>query len=151
MPTRSVPFAIKDAVAQEIQRLESVRILKKVEFSRWATPVVPVPKRDGSFRICGDFKVTLNLALEVDQHPIPKPEDIFASLAGGELFTTLDLSQAYQQLLLDEVFGVGHGEHSSGVVPLQPVTLWGCLCPCNRPEDNGSAVKWPDRSEMLPR
>ena len=91
VPARSVPFAIKDAVAQEIQRLESVGILKKVEFSRWATPVVPVPKRDGSFRICGDFKVTLNPALEVDQHPIPKPEDIFASLAGGELFTTLDL------------------------------------------------------------
>ena len=63
---------------------------------------MPVPKRDGSFRICGDFKVTLNPALEVDQHPIPKPEDIFASLAGGELFTTLDLSQAYQQLLLHE-------------------------------------------------
>ena len=102
VPARSVPFAIKDAVAQEIQRLESVGILKKVEFSRWATPVVPVPKRDGSFRICGDFKVTPNPALEVDQHPIPKPEDIFASLAGGELFTTLDLSQAYQQLLLDE-------------------------------------------------
>ena len=102
VPARSIPFAIKDAVAQEIQHLESVGILKKVEFSRWATPVVPVLKRDGSFRICGDFKVTLNPALEVDQHPIPKPEDIFASLAGGELFTTLDLYQAYQQLLLDE-------------------------------------------------
>ena len=102
VPARSVPFAIKDAVAQEIQCLESVGILKKVEFSHWATTVVPVPKRDGSFRICGDFKVTLNPALEVDQHPIPKPEDIFASLAGGELFTTLDLYQAYQQLLLDE-------------------------------------------------
>ena len=102
VPARPVPFAIKDAVTQEIQRLESVGIVKKVEFSRWATQVVPVPKRDGSFRICGDFKVTLNPALEIDQHPIPKPEDIFASLAGGELFTTLHLSQAYQQLLLDE-------------------------------------------------
>ena len=61
-----------------------------------------MPKRDGSFRICGDIKVTLNPALEIDQHPIPTPEDIFASLAGGELFTTLDLPQAYQQLLLDE-------------------------------------------------
>ena len=102
VPARSVPFAIKDAVAQEIRCLESVGILKKVEFSHWATTVVPVPKRDGSFRICGDFKVTLNPTLEIDQHPIPKPEDIFASLAGGELFTTLDLYQAYQQLLLDE-------------------------------------------------
>ena len=82
--------------------MESVGILKKVEFSHWPTPLVPVPKRDGSFRICVDFKVTLNPALEIDQHPIPKPEDIFASLAGGESYTTLDLSQAYKQLLLDE-------------------------------------------------
>ena len=67
-----------------------------------ANPVVPVPKKDGTFRIYGDFKVTLNPALEIGQQPIPKPEDIFASLAGGELFTMLNLSQAYQQLLLDE-------------------------------------------------
>ena len=77
-------------------------MVTKVEFSHWATPIVPVPKKDGTFRICGDFKVTVNPALEVDQHPIPKPEDIFASLAGGHHFSTLDLSQAYQQLLLDD-------------------------------------------------
>ena len=74
----------------------------KVEFSHWATPVVPVPKKDGTFRICGDFKVTLNPALKVVQRPLSKPEEIFASLAGGQQFSTLDLTQAYQQLLLDE-------------------------------------------------
>ena len=58
-------------------------------------------KRGGSFTICEDFKVTLNPALEIDHYPIPKPEDSSTSLAGGELFTTLDLSQAYKQLLLD--------------------------------------------------
>ena len=73
-----------------------------MEFSCWATPIVPVPKKDGTFRICGDFKVTVSPALEVDQHPIPKPEDIFDSLAGGQHFSTLDLSQAYQQLLHDD-------------------------------------------------
>ena len=102
VPARSVPFAIKDAIAQDLERLQSLGIIEKVEFSRWATPIVPVPKRDGTFRICGDFKVTLNPVLQVDQYPIPKPEDIFVSLAGGKLFTTLDLSQAYQQLMMDE-------------------------------------------------
>ena len=99
---RPVPFAIKDALARELEHLEDVGVLTKVEFSRWATPIVPVPKKDGTFRICGDFKVTVNPALEVDQHPIPKPEDIFASLSGGQRFSTLDLTQAYQQLVLDE-------------------------------------------------
>ena len=84
-----MPFAIKDALARELEHLEDEGVLTKVEFSRWATPIVPVPKNDGKFRICGDFKVTVNPALEVDQHPIPKPEDIFASLSGGQRFSTL--------------------------------------------------------------
>ena len=78
---------------------EDEGVFTKVEFSRWATPIVPVPKKDGAFHICGDF---VNPALEVDQHPIPKPEDILASLFGGQRFSTLDLTQAYQQLVLDE-------------------------------------------------
>lgn len=39
---------------------------------------------------------------EVDQYPIPKPQDLFTNLAGGEKFTKLDLSQAYQQVELEE-------------------------------------------------
>ena len=40
--------------------------------------------------------------MEIDQYPLPKPEDLFATLAGGKKFTKLDLSQAYQQLALDD-------------------------------------------------
>ena len=58
-------------------------VLEKVEFSRWETPIVMFSKSDGTFCLCGDFKVTLNAVLEVDPHPIPKLEDTFASLAGG--------------------------------------------------------------------
>ena len=43
----------------------------------------------------------MNAALEVAQHPLRKPEEIFPSLAVGQL-TTLDISQAYQQLVLDD-------------------------------------------------
>lgn len=38
--------------------------------------------------------------LKVDQYPIPTPEDLFSKLAGGKRFTKLDLSQAYQQMIL---------------------------------------------------
>ena len=60
-------------------------------------------KSDGSVRICGDFKVTLNSVSKLDHHPIPRIEDLFATLGGGKLFSKLDISQAYQQLEFDEV------------------------------------------------
>ena len=99
---RTVPFAIKGAIEQELDRLEATGVIQKVTHSEWAAPIVPVPKKDGKFRICGDYKVTINQALDVDQYPLPKPEDLFATLAGGKTFSKLDLSQAYQQLMLDE-------------------------------------------------
>ena len=70
--------------------------------SEWAVPIVAVSKKDEKFRICGDYKVTVNQALEIDQYPLPKPEDLFATLAGGKKLTKLDLSQAYQQLVLED-------------------------------------------------
>ena len=82
--------------------MEKQGILEPVTHSNWAAPIVAVPKKDGSFRICGDYKVTVNQVLDVEQYPLPKPEDLFATLAGGKLFSKLDLSQAYLQLPLDE-------------------------------------------------
>ena len=98
---RSVPFAVKDEIEAELNRLESAGILVKVDHSPWAAPIVAVPQKDGKIRICGDYKVTVNQALEVDQYPLPKPKELFATLAGGQKFSKLDLSQAYQQLILD--------------------------------------------------
>ena len=75
-------------------------MLKKISHSEWASPVVPVSKADGSIRICGDYKVTVNPVLQVDQFPMPRPEDLFVTLAGGRKFSKLDLTHAYQQVLL---------------------------------------------------
>ena len=44
----------------------------------------------------------VNGALDVDQYLLPNPSKLLATLAGGKKFTKLDLSQAYQQILLDE-------------------------------------------------
>lgn len=57
---RPVPFAIRDAVGRELDRLEEAGILRKVEHSEWTASIVPVPKKDGAIRLCGDYKVTIN-------------------------------------------------------------------------------------------
>ena len=58
------PFAIKEALGQEIDGLEAEGILEKVKHSEWAAPVVAVPKKNGQLRVCGDFKVTVNPVIE---------------------------------------------------------------------------------------
>jgi transposase InsO family protein len=64
---------------------------------------VAVLKRDKtSVRICGDFSVTINPVSKLDRYPIPKVEDLFSRLSGGKYFTKLDLSDAYQQVPLEE-------------------------------------------------
>ncbi|KAI4895675.1 hypothetical protein NFI96_020671 [Prochilodus magdalenae] len=99
---RPVPYAVKPLVEQELQRLVEEKIIEPVQFSDWAAPIVPVIKPDGSIRICGDYKVTVNRVSSLEQYPIPRVEDLLASLAGGEKFSKLDMSHAYQQIVLDE-------------------------------------------------
>ena len=88
---------------EELARLERQGIIEPVQHSEWASPVVTVLKADGSIRLCGDYKRTLNPYCVVDQYPMPRIEDVtFAQLAGCKKFTKIDLSQAYLQLTLNE-------------------------------------------------
>ena len=52
--------------------------------------------------MCGDFKVTINSQLEVDEYPLPRIDDIYASLGGGTLFSVIDLRHAYLQMEVEE-------------------------------------------------
>ena len=61
-----------------------------------------VPKPDGSVRICSDYKVSINKVVEDTPYPLPTADDIFSTLAGGQAFTKIDLSNAFNQLKVDE-------------------------------------------------
>ncbi|CAI5686860.1 unnamed protein product [Oreochromis niloticus] len=98
----TVPYAMKAKVEAELERLQQIGVIEPIEFSDWAAPIVPVLKEDGGVRICGDYKLTVNQASQLDAYPLPRVDDLFATLAGGQTFTKLDMSHAYQQLLLDE-------------------------------------------------
>ena len=97
-----VPYAMRERVEKELDRLVEEGTLKSVQYADWAAPIVPVLKKDGeSVRICGDFKQTVNKVASLDHYPLPRVEDLLAKLSGGKKFSVLDLSQAYQQLELE--------------------------------------------------
>lgn len=98
LKSRKVPFKLMPMVEQEIERLVAEGILEKTNTSTWAMPIVPVLKKDNTVRLCGDFSVTLNKHLIVDEHPLPTIDELFYSLAGGEKFSKIDLKQAYLQM-----------------------------------------------------
>ena len=97
-----MPYALKQQVEAELDRLEHQGIIKKVEQSNWAAPIVIVPKTDKSLQICGGYKVSINLWIRTEGYPLPTVQDLFSSLANGRYFTKLDLQHAYQQLEVEE-------------------------------------------------
>ena len=98
---QSVPFTLKEAIENDLSRLEQLGVITKVNYSEWAAPIVAVSKIDGGMRICVDYKVTINPVLELDRYPLPTPEDLFATVSGTKYFCKLDLSHVYQQVELE--------------------------------------------------
>lgn len=96
---RPVPHALKPLVEHELDRLEKAGVLEGVDHSEWAVFIVTVPKRDRQVCICDDYKVTIKSILDVDHYPLLLPDDLFATL---EYFSTLELSHAYNLLVLDD-------------------------------------------------
>lgn len=95
----SVPYALREQVEKELLKLESSGIIKKTTRSQWASPLVVVPKKEkGTIRLCVDYKVTVNRVVDTEHYPLPRLDDVLASLGQAKVFTVLDLSNAYQQL-----------------------------------------------------
>ena len=63
---------------------------------------MPILKPDGKVRICGNYAVTVNQIAKGDAHPIPNINELYNKLSGGVIYSKLDLSHAYQQLVLDD-------------------------------------------------
>ena len=99
---RSIPLAIRDKVKQAIESMVEDGILTQTSHSRWATPIVPVVKKDGSVRVCGDYRQTVNRHTACQSYPLPTLDNMLYKLAEGTKFSKLDLSQAYLQLSLDD-------------------------------------------------
>lgn len=65
--------------------------------SDWASPIVPTTKKDGSLRLCIDYR-RLNSISKSDPYPMPRVEDIIDSLGQAIFISTLDLTKGYWQV-----------------------------------------------------
>ena len=97
-----MPYAFRPTVEKELKKMEDEGIIEPVEVSNWATPIVCEPKTDGSVRVCGDYKGTVNPAIQAEQFPIPTLEEIRGKMATWEKFTKIDLRSAYQEMVLEK-------------------------------------------------
>ena len=67
---RTLPYTLRAKIDQEIDRLLREGIISPVIDSSWVAPVVPVVKQNGSIRLCGDYKLTVNRAARLDTYSV---------------------------------------------------------------------------------
>ena len=117
---RTVPCSLKGKTEKELDQLVKQDVTEPTTFSEWAVPIVPVLQKDGTVRICGDYKFSVNQVSKFDSYPLPKPDDLFASLAGGKTFSKLDLANTYQQIPPDEQSKntMAINTHAQGFLPI---------------------------------
>ena len=103
-PQRRIPFHIRKKVkhaVKELQREDIIEAVPETQPTPWVSPIVAVPKKDGSVRICVDMRMA-NQAINRVRYPIPTVNDVSLDLNGAKYFSKLDLAQAYHQLPLSE-------------------------------------------------
>ena len=69
--------------------------------SPWASPILFVKKKDGSMRMCVDYRAVNKMTVR-NSYPLPRIDDMLDKLSGAAVFTCLDLQQAYHQVQLAE-------------------------------------------------
>ncbi|UYV83111.1 K02A2.6-like [Cordylochernes scorpioides] len=101
-PSRKIPFSIREKVKAELERMEKLDIIEKVEEpSEWTHPIVVVQKPSGDVRICMDPR-ELNKYVQRERYILPTAETIFSELKGATVFSVFDASSAFWQVPLDK-------------------------------------------------
>ena len=95
-------YNIRQKLLDTLDEMEADGRLIPVDSSPIVSPMRIVPKRDGSLRVCGDYKRTLNPVLDTKQYPLPTPEECFYPMQGGEKFSKIDIRAAYNHIALRE-------------------------------------------------
>ena len=95
-----IPFTTWQNVKNESERVFQEGVFEPIDFRYYATLIAPVSKPNEKFSFWGDFEI-LNQQISVDQHSLPKLEDLWGRLRGCTRFTKINLAEAYLKLELD--------------------------------------------------
>ncbi|GKD05706.1 putative reverse transcriptase domain-containing protein [Tanacetum coccineum] len=87
-PYRLAPFEMKE-LAEQLQELSDKGFIRPSS-SPWGAPVLFVNKKDGSFRMCIDYR-ELNKLTVKNRYPLPRIDDLFDQLQGSSVYSKIDL------------------------------------------------------------
>uniref|UniRef100_A0A0K0EWS1 CCHC-type domain-containing protein n=1 Tax=Strongyloides venezuelensis TaxID=75913 RepID=A0A0K0EWS1_STRVS len=93
---------LKEKIDEEIKRLTELGVWSKIESSDWISPMSVAIKTNGKVRICANFKPTINKVIENRMFQIPTSAEIFSKLVNCCLFSSIDMSDAFLQIKVDE-------------------------------------------------
>uniref|UniRef100_A0A8P4KCX1 Gypsy retrotransposon integrase-like protein 1 n=1 Tax=Dicentrarchus labrax TaxID=13489 RepID=A0A8P4KCX1_DICLA len=97
---RRIPPSDYDSVKAHINQLLETQVIRE-SCSPYASPIVLVKKKDGSLRMCVDYR-QLNGKTRRDAFPLPRIEESLDALAGARWFSTMDLASGYNQVPVAE-------------------------------------------------
>jgi hypothetical protein len=90
-----------DVTKGEIEWLENIGLLSRVQSAKRAAPTFVIPKKNGTVRLITDFRI-LNKCLARRSFPMPKIPEIFRGMEKFQVATTLDLNMGYYSMPLSE-------------------------------------------------
>ena len=96
-----VPYSMRESLKKDIDCMMKMGVIRESN-SPYASPVVVVKKKDGSNRVCVDYR-KLNKLTVFDPEPMPAAVDLFQKLNGDKFFSKVDLSKGYWQVTIPEV------------------------------------------------
>ncbi|NDK30177.1 reverse transcriptase family protein, partial [Nesterenkonia haasae] len=94
-PYRMAPIELQELKTQ-LQELLDIGFIRP-STSPWGAPVLFVKKKDGSMRLCIDYR-ELNHVTIKNRYPLPRIDDLFDQLQGAKFFSKIDLRSGYHQL-----------------------------------------------------
>ncbi|KAD4385781.1 hypothetical protein E3N88_25950 [Mikania micrantha] len=98
-PYRLAPSELQELMTQLQDLLDKGFICPSI--SPWGAPVLFVKKKDGSLRMCIDYR-ELNKVTVMNKYPLPRIDDLFDQLQGASWFSKIDLCSGYHQLKVKE-------------------------------------------------